>query len=136
MAVYPSALLALGAGTLNWDTNTIRALLVNGSASYNRTHDTVSDITANELSQATRVDLVTSAPADNGTTRIIFDATDIVFNSQTSGQTVGACIIYKFITNDAGSLLIAFVDGTNITTDGSNITVTFPADGVFGLDYA
>jgi hypothetical protein len=136
MAVYPSALLAIAAGTLDWENDTIRAMLVDASATYNRTHDTVSDVVGDELSNGTRVTLTTIAPTDNGTDRIVFDANDAIFVSQTASQTVGACIVYKFDTDDATSTVIAFVDGTDISTDGSNVTVSFNASGVFGMDYA
>ena len=133
--IYPKLYELFNAGTLSWTGDTIQALLVNASASYDRTHDFVNDVTANELSDATRITLASKTAADNGTDRWIWDAGDLTFAAQTASQTVEACIIYKFITDDASSPALVYVDGTNITTNGSNVIVTFAAGGVFDITY-
>lgn len=133
--IYPSAYTMLVDQTLDWENDTIRALLVSDVATYDRTHDRVNDVTANELSDATRVTLTTIAPADNGSDRFTFDASDATFASQTGSQTVGAAIVYKFITDDASSPLIAFIDGTDLATNGTDVLVTWGTNGVFDITY-
>ena len=135
--VYPKALELLNAGTLSWTSDTIRILLVSNSATYNRTHDFVNDVVANELSGGSyaRQTLAGKTSADNGTDKWIFDATDPTFTAVAGSQTVGAAIVYKFITNDAASPVLAFLDGSDIATNGGDVTVTFAATGVFHITY-
>ena len=135
--VYPKALELLNAGTLNWGSDTIRILLVNASSTYNRTHDFVDDIVANELSGGSyaRQALASKTSTDNGTDKWIFDAADPVFSSVASGQTAAAAIVFKFITNDAASPLLAFIDGVDVVANGGDITVQFASTGIFYLSY-
>ena len=135
--VYPKALELLNAGTLAWTSDTIRILLVSNSATYNRAHDFVNDIAANELSGGSyaRQTLGTKTSADNGTDKWVFDAGDPTFTAVAASQTVGAAIVYKFITDDASSPLLAFLDGVDISTNGGDVTVTFAATGVFHITY-
>jgi len=133
--VYPKAIELLNAGTLLWTSDTIRVMLVNASATYNRTHAFVSSVVANELTGAARQTLSGKTSADNGTDRWLFDANDPTFTAVTTGQAVGAAIVYKFSTNDAGSPLLAFIDGADLPTNGSDVTVSLPATGVFYISY-
>ncbi len=135
--VYPKALELLNAGTLLWTSDTIRVMLVNASATYNRTHDFVNDLTANELSGGSyaRQTLGSKTSADNGTDKWIFDAADAIFTAVAGGQTAGAAIVYKFITNDAASPILAFVDGVDVVANGGDITVQFAATGIFYISY-
>ncbi|MBD1871968.1 hypothetical protein H6F75_00590 [Nodosilinea sp. FACHB-131] len=135
--VYPKAIELLNAGTLNWTADTIRILLVNASGSYNRTHGFVSAVVANELSGGSyaRQTLGTKTSADNGTDKWIFDAADVTFTAVAGGQTAAAAIVYKFITNDAASPVLAFLDGVDVVANGGDITVQFAATGVFNLAY-
>ncbi len=133
--VYPKALELLNAGTLTWTSDTIKIMLVDDTAAYNRAHDFVNDVVADELSGATRQTLGTKTSADNGTDKWVFDAADPTFPSVTGSQTLGAAIVYKEITDDASSPLLAFVDGTDISTTGQNVDVVFGSDGVFHIGY-
>jgi len=46
-----------------------------------------------------------------------------VFTSLAAGADVGAAVLYRFITNDAASPLIAFFDVTNTATNGGDIEI-------------
>lgn len=135
--VYPKALELLNAGTLSWTTDTIRVLLVSSAESYSRADDFVNDVSANELSGGSyaRQTLASKTSADNGTDKWIFDAADPVFSAVAGSQTVGAAIVYKEVTNDTDSPLLAFIDGTDLATNGSDVTVAFAATGVFYIGY-
>lgn len=136
--VYPKALELLNAGTLNWGSDTIRIALVNASATYSRTHGFLSAaISTNELSGGSyaRQTLGTKTSADNGTDKWIFDAADATFTAVAGGQTAGAAIVYKFITNDAASPVLAFVDGVDVVANGGDITVQFASTGILYISY-
>lgn len=57
---------------------------------------------------------------------------DVAFATVSEASQILACIIYKFVTNDAGSTPIVFLDGSifPITTTGDTITVKFNASGI------
>lgn len=56
--------------------------------------------------------------ADGGT----FDAADAVFTAWASGAAIDGLVIYKFVTNDAGSIPIVYLDGFSVTPNGGDIT--------------
>jgi hypothetical protein len=135
---YPKGLNLALSGGLNFASDTIRALAVNASHTYNLDHDFVNDVTANEISGGSYARLTLSSTAVNTTTidstnrRVAIDAADLTFATPSSG-TLAFVIIYKFITDDASSPLICQVDNANVTMDGNNVTVQFSANGIVGL---
>jgi hypothetical protein len=69
-----------------------------------------------------------------------FDAADITLTAVTTGHTISRVVVYKDTGADASSILIAHIDKqtdgtTNISlaTNGSDITVSFHASGIFDL---
>lgn len=73
---------------------------------------------------------------DDANDRAEFDATDITFSSVVAQNAIVAFLVYKFITNDAGSIPILFNDsatGLPITPNGSDITITWNAEGILQL---
>lgn len=56
--------------------------------------------------------------ADGGT----FDAADAVFTAWAAGAAIDGLVIYKFVTNDAGSIPIVYLDGFSVTPNGGDIT--------------
>lgn len=68
--------------------------------------------------------IVTTSPT------VAFDAVDAVFTAvAVSGtKTVAGLIVYKFVTNDAGSTPILYVDGFSaVLPNGGDLTVQFDA---------
>ena len=64
-----------------------------------------------------------------------FDADDVVFSSvsQAASEQIVAIVVFKFVTNDAGSLPMIFIDaatGMPLTPNGSDITITWNAEGI------
>jgi len=43
--------------------------------------------------------------------------------------TVGSAIVFKFVTDDAGSTPIVFIELANTATNGGDITVNFDTGG-------
>jgi hypothetical protein len=72
---------------------------------------------------------------DDANDRAEFDASDQVYASLGNGtRQVQGAFIYEFITNDAGSFPLCFVEfGATINPGGSTLTVTWNAEGIFQL---
>jgi len=69
--------------------------------------------------------------ADTANDRVKFDATDPAPWTLASGKTVAGAVIYKHLTNDGASIPIAFLDPTDLITNGGTATLQFHADGCF-----
>lgn len=125
--LYNNGLLKIADHTIDLVNDTIRVLLVNASHTFTATHTTVSQVVANELSTTgyVRKDLAGKAvtAAANVTSFLADNATWLALGPSTSGPTAAFAIVYKFITNDAGSLLIACVDFPDQTLNGSDFTL-------------
>ncbi len=127
--VYNSAKKNVGDGYLAWDslTSTFRGLLVNASYTPDiDTHIYVSSIT-NELSGGgyVRKDIVgRTVSVDTGNDRADFNADNITWTA-ISGGTAAGLIIYKFVTADADSQLIAYIDFTDTVLNGGDFTLKF-----------
>jgi hypothetical protein len=130
-------------GSVDWDTDTIKIMLVDDGYAFDPDHDTVSDFTADEISVtgyangfsgAGRKTLASCTVTKNTTDdRIIYDAADPSAWTLSAGVTIGGAIVYKHITDDATSVPIAFLDFTDTPTNGGTFTITFDAAGVFYL---
>ena len=120
-------------GHFNWNTDTIKAVLVDtGTYTVNLSaHEFLSDI-------GTGARISTSgAFTGKVTTGGAADANDITFTSVT-GASIEAIVLYKDTGTDATSPLIAFIDtatGLPITPNGGDIIVTWDngANKIFKL---
>ena len=120
-------------GQFNWNTDTIKAVLVDtGTYTVNLSaHEFLSDI-------GTGARISTSgAFTGKATTGGAADANDITFTSVT-GASIEAIVLYKDTGTDATSPLIAFIDtatGLPITPNGGDIIVTWDngANKIFKL---
>lgn len=65
--------------------------------------------------------------ADGGT----FDAADAVFTAWTAGAAIDSLVIFKFVTNDAGSTPICYLDGFTVTPNGGDITFVWANSNPF-----
>ena len=120
-------------GQFNWNTDTIKAVLVDtGTYTVNLSaHEFLSDI-------GTGARISTSgAFTGKATTGGAADANDITFTSVT-GASIEAIVLYKDTGTDATSPLIAFIDtatGLPITPNGGDIITTWDngANKIFKL---
>ena len=120
-------------GQFNWNTDTIKAVLVDtGTYTVNLSaHEFLSDI-------GTGARISTSgAFTGKATTGGAADANDVTFTSVT-GASIEAIVLYKDTGTDATSPLIAFIDtatGLPITPNGGDIIVTWDngANKIFKL---
>tara|TARA_Y100000310_G_scaffold317156_1_gene369689 strand:+ start:180 stop:578 length:399 start_codon:yes stop_codon:yes gene_type:complete len=106
------------AGDIDWDTDTIKCMLVDGDyTAVAATHEDLADVPAGG-----RV----GTAATLGTKTVVAgvaDAADVTFSAVTNSNDIVAAIIYKDTGSEPTSRLIAYVDFNNITPNGGDITV-------------
>ena len=108
---------------INWQTDTIKVLLVDTGAytPQTATHEYLSDISSSARI-AGPVTLTSKSTAGGAA-----DAADITFTSVT-GASIEAIVIYKDTSSEPTSPLIAYIDtatGLPITPNGGDIIVTW-----------
>ena len=120
-------------GQFNWNTDTIKAVLVDtGTYTVNLSaHEFLSDV-----GSGSRI-ATSGAFTGKATTGGAADANDVTFTSVT-GASIEAIVLYKDTGTDATSPLIAFIDtatGLPITPNGGDIIVTWDngANKIFKL---
>lgn len=126
---------ALGSGTLvDLDTDTIKLRLINVATDYptlNLAATSMTGITKYGSSTDQTLGTPTITATVAGTTTfgtVAFDAVDAVFTAVAvdTAKTVAGLVVYKFVSNDAGSTPILWIDGfTAVTPNGGDITVQF-----------
>lgn len=103
-------------------TNTYKVLLLKGSGyTFAKAHDFVADLTpaSNEVTSAgySRQTLGSKTRTlDDTLDRITYDAADPNFGTITTGQTVSVMVLFRFVTNDADSILMGYYDLTDVDT--------------------
>lgn len=132
------ALLAQG---FNFTANTVRAMLLKqGAAPFDETNDFVADIVADEIAATGygRIDLATKAvtivDADH-LAKLTCDPIDFTAIGGAANETIERLVIFKFVTNDADSILIADYDTVLVVTDGVNKVIFTPdASGLMTIN--
>lgn len=102
------------------------ALIDTGTETFGSTDEFMSDITSG--GDVARSGALSGKSVTSGT----FDANDITITA-VSGATVEAVVLYKDTGADASSPLIAWFDVSTFTPNGSDVTVTFNASGLFAI---
>src|SRR5580765_6046212 len=127
--IYDSGKKAILDGSIAFLTDDIRFALVDtGVETFNAADDFMNDITSPVARMAAGLGTKT-------TTAGTFDAADPTINS-VSGSTVEAVVLYKFNASDASAALIAWIDSSPsiaFTPNGSNVTLTLDALGIFSI---
>lgn len=119
-------------GSIDWDTDDIRVLLVDNTYTPDTdTHDNLDDIVG-----TARV-ATSTALTGKTTTDGVADADDVTFTALT-GDTVQYAVIYKHTGIESTSRLIALLDtvtGFPYVPSGANLTVQWSngADRIFRL---
>jgi hypothetical protein len=120
-------------GLINLTTDTIKVLLVSSSYTVNADHHFVADVVAAELAGTGYARKTLASPTvteDDTNDLAFFDAADVVWTGANFG-TVDAAIVYKLVTNDADSPLIACINLTpHVVTNGGDFTAQWAAGGL------
>ncbi len=138
--VYTPANTAIMNG-LNFATSDIRVLMVmtNTTADTDTDAQFVSSIgTLDEMNGTNyaRKSLTEAVNEDLANNRAEFDAPDVTWTALGAGtRAIAGLVVYKFITNDAASPLICYIDsgGFPKTASGGDIQVVWNAEGIIQL---
>jgi len=121
----------------DFTTDTFRALLLDNTYTPDKDDDFVSDLTGELVGAGySRQTLATKTrTVDNAQDRITYDAANPDFGSIVIGETAQYMVVYRFVTNDADSLLVVSFDLGGIPTNGAPFVVQFdPTDGMLYTD--
>ena len=131
--------------TVNLTSDTIKVMLLDDEALATKDINFVSEISADELTGTGYVGGFAGAgrktlgsktfTEDDGNDWAFFDAADSTWTAINAGSAQMAAVI-KEVTTDADSLVLGFVDVTDIMTNGSDITINWAATGLFKLSHA
>ena len=113
-----------------WLTGTYKALIVTSSYSFDATHGYVANVT-NEITASGYARGTLSGKTvtiDNTNNRAVFKSNDPSFGSPAS-QTGAAVVLYRQVTSDADSILLAYIPVTPTLFTGAVVTYTVPALG-------
>lgn len=116
-----------GGTQINWSSDTIKARLVASSVTPTKDDTSMTGYTAIGTDQTLGSKTFTE---DTTNDRIVYDAADPTWTAVAGGSTVGWVVVYKFVTNDAGSTPIFVIDITDTPTNGGDITITFASTGI------
>ena len=132
--IYNNAKEQIALAGLNWSSATVRIMLVTSSYTPSiDSHNFVSDVSANEISGGgyARQTLAGQAVAqDNTNDRANLTATNPTWTSLTN--TFRYAIMYRFVTSDSDSWVIAYEDLGAQTITAADFTIDF--DGASSSD--
>lgn len=137
---YTTAGREIADGSLDLVVDTIKVMLVGTGYTPNRDDTNLTAAAAAEINVtgyvpgfggAGRKSLAGKAFAtDLVNDRAEWTASNLTWTALGTGATIAGAVVCKEITNDAGSRAIAYLDLTDTPTNGSDITLTFDAEGV------
>lgn len=130
-------------GTNDWGADDLRVLLLDdaGSYTFSPDDDFVSDLTPGS-NESTGTGYVRKTMGTVGTVainktadRAEFDCADPTTWTGADFGVVQAMIVFAFVTSDAASPLVAYLDGASfpVTTNSGDLTIQFDAIGVWTL---
>lgn len=129
--LYPLGAKAILDADVDFLVDDVRLALIDTTdETYNSADQFVSNIGA-----GSPVARMAAGLASKTTTGGTFDAADPTINTVT-GDTVEAVILYKYNASDASAALIAWIDSSpaiSFTPNGSNVTLTLDALGIFSI---
>lgn len=136
-------------GSIDLGSDTMKAMLVTSSYTPNVDHDFVDDGGADDpidhelsgtgyaagFAGSGRKTLGSIAITEDDTNdRAEFLAANLTWSGIDAGTAAGV-IIYKHLTNDAASVMLAYIDtgGFPVVTNGGDLTITWNAEGIIQL---
>jgi hypothetical protein len=126
-------LTALDASDIDWVSDTVQARLINTGVTPNKDDTSMTPYTSYKIGTDQALASRTRTE-DTANDRINFNcSSSTTWSSVTTGSTVCFVVIYKFVTDDAGSTPIACLDVTDTPTNGGDITISYSGNVVFYL---
>lgn len=123
-----------GQGTaIVWASDTIKVRLVASSVTPAKGDTSMTGYTAIGTDQTAGTKVITNDTTDH---RIVYSFAQPTWSAVAGGSTVRYMVVYKFVTNDAGSTPI-FVGqlGSDLSTNGSDIVCTSSNSTTTGVGY-
>lgn len=114
---------------------TLKVMLLTSSYTPAATHNFVSDCVANELSGAgyARKTLASVTITEDDTNGVAYlDAADVTWTAINAG-TAKYIALFRSTGVDSTSPLYGVIDITSLVTNGSDVTITWPATGILQL---
>lgn len=135
--IYSKGLKAILESARHLEEAGMKVVLVNNATTFNAAHDFYDDISAGLVSGTAAIALTSPAVTESAGV-ITFDAADtgLTWTAVSDAGGVGAAIVFNDTGTPATSPLIAFLDAADLATNGSDITLTFNASGIFTLNVA
>lgn len=130
--VYHKARERYMKGLLDWINHDVRIMMTTSGYSALQTHEFLSSVPSG--SRSANVALASKTATDG-----VADAADPTFAAVPGGATYNALVLYRFVTGDADSPLIAYIDtgitGMPIASNGGDIGIRFSdlADRIYRL---
>lgn len=123
-------------GTVNFNTATLKMMLLSGTYSFSQSHTKTGDLGLNEIKGGSYTpggqalsSVVISI--DSGDNEVVLDAADMTFTSITSSLQYGA--IYVAGGTPSTSYLMGLVDFGAQTLTASDFQVTWNTEGILNL---
>ena len=107
--IYNRGLYEIASDGTGLSTSTLKVMLLNASHSFNRDHNFVSDIVANEITAAGYTRKTLSSPAfteDDAADCAYFDMADPSWSGVTGSETAAHAVVFRDTGADATSPLI------------------------------
>ncbi len=136
-AMYTVAKTGLMNGSIDLDTDDIRAIMVRDSGyTFSAAHATMENANIPTAARAGSIVALTGEAVAAG----VFDANDITFSAVAAGAAIDAIIIFKYVTDglSAGDIPLFYIDTTGdaslpVTPNGGDITISWNASGIFAI---
>jgi hypothetical protein len=138
--LYNSGIGILADGTVSWATSPIVALIVDSGQVFDVTDVFVSDVVADEVTNATGTGYARktltgkTVTVDQVNDRVVFDASDVTYTAVETNETWDAVILYLDTGTDATSRLLCYVSIDALVTNGSDATVQWASTGIFRIN--
>jgi uncharacterized protein (DUF1684 family) len=135
--IYAKGLMNMLKTVRHLEEANMKVVLVDGTVTFNTAHDFYDDISAGVVDGTAAIAL-TSPAVTEAAGVVKFDAADtgLTWTAVSDANDVGAAIVYNDTGTPGTSSLIAFLDATDLVTNGSDVTLTFNASGIFTLNVA
>ena len=135
--VYNAAKTGFADGSIDWDTNTIKIMLLGTAYVPDADHANVAAITDEMTGEGyTRLTLVNCNVVNNlATDKAELRADEPTWNAITMGKQCGGVVIYKDNGADASSIPICYLDGAGFPAliNGGSFKISWHADGIINF---
>lgn len=126
--------IADSSGTrIDWLNDTIKATLINTGVTPNKDDTALSTYTSYRIGTDQTLGNKSMNKNTTDDREEFKQSTMLTWSAVAAGSTVIGIVVHKFVTNDAGSTPICYIDVTDVPTNGGDLTWTPASNIVFYL---